>query len=265
MTTNFLSKYIKGATSFSGQLVRGTTPADQSAFRIPDATIKQLIGKGFGGRQPNDIFFKDPTSWGNKFAEYGWTPLTTTLRPVSFTLLGQNQKSTVLVTDSFTNNSPTVSTWNVSLTKQVENTNSSTWSKENSFGVDVSATAGINIEIFEASTTISTSFSHTWGQSQTTSETTTIGTTSGFSVEVQPGQTRSAILKATLGTYTLRVDYDAVLSGGVFANYNPTANGHHFWYIPIGNILYDGNLTNRVRTSQNIETNKYFDGQIIVN
>jgi len=117
MTTAFLSKYIRGATSFSGQLVRPTTPADQSAFRISNDTLKDLISRSFNGRRPNDIFLRDPTNWGNIFAQYGWTPLTTTLRPVSFTFLGQNQKSTVLVTDSFTNNSPTVSTWNVSLTK----------------------------------------------------------------------------------------------------------------------------------------------------
>jgi len=117
MTTAFISKYIKGVTSFSGQLVRPTTLTDQNAFKIDNNTLKDLISRSFNGRRPNDIFLRDPTNWGNIFAQYGWTPLTTTLRPVNFVLLGQQQRSAVLVTDSFTNNSPTVSTWNVSLTK----------------------------------------------------------------------------------------------------------------------------------------------------
>ena len=127
MVTAFLSKYINGATSLSGQLVRGTTFADQNSFKISNQVLMDLIGRSFGGRKPNDIYLKDPTPWGNTFAQYGWTPLTTTLRPVNFVLLGQQQKSAVLVTDSFTNRSPSVTTWNVSLTKQVQNESSSAW------------------------------------------------------------------------------------------------------------------------------------------
>jgi len=164
MTTAFLSKYIKGATSFSGQLARGTTPVDQDAFRINDNVLKDLIAKDFKGKRPNDIFLKDPTPFGNLFTKNKWTPLTTTLQPFNFKLLSQQQKKTVLWSDSFTNNSSNPTNWSIFRNNTVTSTAISNWVLENSFGSDVSATSEVHIEIAEASRTVRSNFRHTWGQ-----------------------------------------------------------------------------------------------------
>lgn len=116
MATQFLSRFTNGASSFSGQMVRRTTPSDQNAFRIPDSVLMNQIERNFRAR-PTGIFFGDPTPWGDVFQRYNWTPLTTTLVPRSFTLIGQNLTNAVIMTDSFTNNTSREINWHVTLSR----------------------------------------------------------------------------------------------------------------------------------------------------
>jgi hypothetical protein len=58
------------------------TQNERDIFGIgTDDPIKELV-KTYFGRKPDNVFLKDPTSWGNTFSQYGWAPVISTLTPI---------------------------------------------------------------------------------------------------------------------------------------------------------------------------------------
>jgi hypothetical protein len=99
----------------------------------------------------------------------------------------------------------------------------------------------------------SLNYEHSWGQGGSESKSVILGTSSGVSVSLDPGESILAELSASRGVMKVRIIYNAYLTGVSAVNYNPTFKGHHFWALDIGGLLNAGNIPNSVQIVEDIE------------
>jgi hypothetical protein len=117
-----------------GAMIRLTTDADRKLFGMTDSSVKAAIGKFFG-KTPDDVFYNDPTKWGNLYEQYGWPPITLTLRPVSAVFTGIDVTDSALAKHEVTNDTGKVVQVDVSFTTQKDNTAETNWSQTSSLSV----------------------------------------------------------------------------------------------------------------------------------
>ncbi len=108
----------------------------------------------------------------------------------------------------------------------------------------------------------SLSYSQTWGVGGEYTKSVTLGSTSGVSIELDPGKSVIAALSASRGSLKVRVWYNAYLTGKTAVNYNPTYKGHHFWGLGISGVMSKGGVSNSVVSTEDIEVGLYFDSKI---
>ena len=110
----------------------------------------------------------------------------------------------------------------------------------------------------------SLSYTHSWGVGGEESKQITLGSTSGVSVTLQPGQSVLSELSASRGEMKIRVVYRAHLIGRTAVNYNPKFNGHHFYALPIDSVMSSGGISNSVRKTEDISVGYFSNGKIEV-
>ena len=108
----------------------------------------------------------------------------------------------------------------------------------------------------------SMSYTHTWGESKTESLSITVGTTSGVSVVLKPGESVKAQLTASRGVMKVRIVYHAYLIGNTAVNYNPTFKGHHFWALDINGVMSAGGIANTKTITEDIEIGFYANSKV---
>ena len=106
------------------------------------------------------------------------------------------------------------------------------------------------------------SYSHAWGQGGSESKNITVGSSSGVSVELEPGESIEAQLTASRGVMKVRITYRAQLSGSTAINYNPPFKGHHFWGLDIGGVMQSGGLSNSIQFTEDIEVGYFSNAKI---
>ncbi len=216
----------------SGSDVHVISDDEKKAFDVTDGPLKDAVKAHFG-KKPNEAYLHSSTPWGDLYKKYHWPEVETTLTIKKAEVLSTNSKPVIVATAIFDNTKGSEAyTYHAKVWEQVSNTEEHTWSSSDSITVSQSVKYGTK---FGGQTTAS--YTHEWGKSHTESQTINVGFETGVDVTVQPGQERVVNLSATLGTMTVRVTYDASLSGDVATNYNPTYKGHHFWEMPITEVL----------------------------
>ena len=124
----------------------------------------------------------------------------------------------ILKTQKFDNSSSVEATFNVSISDSVSETATSTWSTGGTF------TIGQKVSGFLGSSVggeTSLSYSQSWGIGGSQSKTVTVGSNSGIQVTLKPRQKVIAELTASRGVMTVRVRYNARLSGTTACYYLP--------------------------------------------
>jgi hypothetical protein len=235
-----------------GGMIRQTTDADRKLFGMTDTSVKDAINQFFGKR-PDDVFYNDPVTWGNLYEEYGWPPLTLTLRPVSAEFTGINVTNSALATHEVTNQLDKVVQADVSFTSQKDNTEETNWSQTSS--LSVSRSVSVSILFFGADTSIG--FTQDWQKGGSHTQTISIGSSVSIFVDLEPGETIVVANWGDTGTASVKVTYVASLSGLVFANYGNKYKDHHFWGLDVNGVLSALGMTNRIEVVQNMKLNSY--------
>lgn len=243
-----------------GSVQHVITDTEVKTFGIQDKDLKNAIGKSFG-KNPNDAYLHSVTPWGDLYKTYNWPQVETVLDVESATITGITSEPVIVATQVFSNNSNVKATFNVSISDQVANTSSSTWSKTDSITVGQKITYKIGFLGTGAGGETSMSYSHTWGESKTESLTVTVGTQSGVSVVLDPGQSVESILSASRGVLKIRIVYKAYLIGDTAINYNPTYKDHHFWALDIGEVM-GGRISNLKTFTEDLEIGFYSKSKI---
>lgn len=236
------------------------TDKERGTFNVNDASLKAAVAKYFG-KSPNDAYLHSPTPWNDLYKTYGWSQVKTVTVPIKAEILSLNSQPTVLEQRTFKNDSNVKGTFNTSISDEVSNTVETNWSTGGTLEISEAIEVGVNF-IADAKSTTTLSYSQSWGVGGSKSQTTTIGTTTGVSVELDPGQSVIAMLSASKGTLKVRITYQSYLTGICAVNYNPTFKDHHFWALPIESIMASGGLSNKVVSTQDFELGYYSDGKV---
>lgn len=258
-----LSAHQDGSGNYTGivggAMIRQTTDADRQLFGMTDNSVKDAINKFFG-RRPNDVFYNDPTRWGNKYQEYGWQPVTLILQPVSAVFTGIKVADASLASHEVTNETHKTVNVDVAFTTQKDNTAETNWSRTSTLSVSQSVSFGIRF--FGADTSVS--FSQAWQQGGSQSQTISIGSSVSIFYELDPGETIVVTNWGDIGTATVKITYRANLSGLVFANYSSRYRDHHFWGLPINSVLNTLGRPNWITIEQDLHLKSYLYSKTIV-
>lgn len=246
----------------SGSVQHVITDKERSSFGIEDSALKDAVDAYFGKR-PNDAYVKSPTPWGDLYKKYNWSQVQTVVEATGAQILSITSTPTIIAHQEFTNHGPTPATYNCSISQSVQTTTESNWSTTDTVEVEQKIEYGVSfIAELKGETTLS--YSHSWGKGGSESESFTVGSDSGVSVELQPGQSVRVNLTASKGELKARIFYSAHLIGSAALNYNPTYKDHHFWGLNIGSIMNSKNISNSKKYTEDIKIGFYADSTIEV-
>lgn len=241
----------------SGQVSHIITDKERTSFNIHDNNLKDAVDQYYGKR-PHDAYLHSPTPWDDLYKRFYWPEVQTVLRVRRAEIVSISSAPTIIATRTFTNNSKTKSaTFNTSISEQVTDTSTSSWSETSKIEINQKFSYGVTVQ---GETTLN--YQHTWGHSGSETKTTTVGSTEGLTVELDPGESVVAHLSASKGTMKVRITYDASLTGDVAVNYNPTYKGHHFWGLGINGVMQAHGLPSTMSFTEDIEVGYYSNAKV---
>jgi hypothetical protein len=245
----------------TGSLWHVITDAEVGNFGLSDDALKTAVDKNFG-RRPNDAYLKSPTPWNDLYKTYGWEQVTTRLDVQSAVITGLDMTPTIISSKEFVNNSGKAATFNAAISDSVTNTTENQWSSSGS--VEVGQVIKYEIGFLGTGGGGETSMKYTqsWGQNKSESVATTVGSTSGVEVLLQPGEGVKAVLTANRGTLKIRVTYNVYLTGNTAINYNPTFKDHHFWALGITGVMSSGGIRMPGQVVEDIQVGYYSNDRI---
>lgn len=249
------------SVSASGSIQHIITDTERNTFKLSDDGLKKAVDKYFGKR-PNDAYLHSPTPWDDLYKRYGWPQVQTIVRPTKAEILSITSEPTIVATRIFKNNSSVKGTFNAGIEESVTDTVTSSWSTGGTLTIGQEIEYGIKFLGSGVSGTTSMSYSQSWEVGGTHEKTTTVGSTSGVTVELNPGESVKSILTASRGVMKVRVTYHATLNGSTAVNYNPKYKDHHFWGLNIDKVMNAANLDNSLKYTEDIEIGYYSDAVV---
>jgi len=222
------------ATGYTSRVV---SAEDQTNLKLTSGTIATGVER-YKGKKANDTFLTSPTPWNDLYKTYGWKQVTLTMRPVRAEIVNFQSTPVVISRDEMSNTSARAATFHADVSDEVSTTISTTWTNTQEFmvGQSISYEVGVSNVVSVGGET-SLQFTASSGTAKTEETSHTVGSAAGVSVELQPGEKMAAELLGTRGNLRVRVTYAASLSGYVAVNYNPKYDGHHFYALPITQVL----------------------------
>lgn len=216
----------------TGTEVHVISDVEKETFGVTDDPLKDAV-KAYFGKKPNQAYLHSPTPWGDLYKRYNWQQVTTVIKVKNAQVLSKMSEPVTVTSITFDNTgSSEPVTFHAKVWEQRANTEEHSWSKGGPFTLP----QGIKYKtVFDRQT--AASYTGALGNSHTESQMISVGRETGVDVTVPPGQTRMVKLTAKLNTLKVRVSYEVSLRGLVATNYNPTYQGHHFWELPIGEVL----------------------------
>lgn len=251
------------SVSASGSVQHIITDTDRVIFGIQDAPLKNAVGKYFG-RNPEDAFLHSPTPWGDLYKMYGWSQVVTILDVKSATITGITSEPIVVKTVPMINTSSTTrGTFHTDISDEVAFTTESNWSKTDTIEEGLKITYEYKFpgeSSVGGETTLS--YSHSWGEGGSESKSIAVGSDTGVSVDLDPGEAVVAELSASKGVMKVRIVYRAYVTGYVAVNYDKGYKGHHYWALGIGKVMRAAGLSNTREYTEDIEIGYYANSKV---
>ncbi len=245
----------------SGTVQHVITDEERTTFHLGDKQLKDAV-KAYFGKSPNDAYLHSPTPWHDLYKTYSWPQVQMVLVVKSAEILGITSEPVIVKTQEFVNNSSQKGTFNVGISESVNNTTSSNWSTGGTLSIGQKFSYSVKFLGEGAEGETSLSYSQSWGVGGQESKSITVGSTSGVSVALEPGESVLAELSASRGVMKVRIRYNAYLIGSTAINYNPTYKGHHFYSLGIGGVMAKGGIANAVVSTEDIEIGYYSNSKI---
>jgi hypothetical protein len=244
------------SVSASGSLQHIITDLEVKSFGITDSQLKDAVNKYFGAR-PDDAYLHSDTPWGDLYKTYQWPQVETVLVVESATITGITSEPEMISHQNFKNSSSHEGTFDCSIYNSVTNTTDHTWSQSNS--IEISQTFKYSVEFLGTGGGGETAlkYNHTWGESKSESTSVEVGRRSGVTVNLDPGQEVLAELTASRGSMNIRIVYKAYLTGCTAINYGGTYQGHHFWSLPIDQVMNNAGISNYKTITEDIKIGFY--------
>lgn len=249
--------------SVTGSIQHIINDTERTAFNIQDAALKKAVATYFG-KAPDDAYVCSPTPWKDLYKRYDWPQVQTLFSVVSASILGVTSKPVIVASQTFENTSNVSAEFDCAITQEVSVTAESNWS--NASTVEVGQTISYGISFLGAGGAGETSlgYSQTWEQGGSESESVTLGTSSGVTVTLQPGESVESELTASRGKLTVQIVYQQTLSGFTAINYGDRYQGHHFWALDINDVMSAAGYPTAITTTETIEIDYYANSKIVL-
>jgi hypothetical protein len=249
------------SVSASGSIQHVITDTEVNSFGVQDGNLKKGVGKYFG-KDPNDAYLHSPTPWNDLYKTYGWPQVQTVLTVASATITGITSQPVIIAQQTFKNSSNKQGTFNVEISDTVTDTVESNWSATNSIDVTQTVEYGISFLGAKGGGSTSMSYTRTWGEGGSKSQSVAIGASQGVTVVLDPGESVLALLTASRGVMKVRIVYQASLIGSTAVNYNPTFKDHHFWGLNLPSVMDAAQIKNSLQFTEDIEIGFYTNSEI---
>ncbi|APJ03924.1 follicular epithelium yolk protein subunit [Silvanigrella aquatica] len=253
------------SASGSGQEIHIITDKERESFGIGNDQVLKKAVEAYFGKSPDDVYLKSDTPWDDLYKTYNWSQVQTNYRVRDVQILEITSQPEILAKKTFENKSSKSVTYNASISDTRANTLETHWSQSTNKSVGFSIKASFSVPGvfgFEGGSTFN--FDSTWGEGGFQSTTTTVGTTTGIIVTLDPGEKVEAHLNATRGHLKVRVNYDTYLTGITAVNYAQTYKEHHFWGLPIDKVLKSSGINNNQIVTQDLNFSYYSDAHVVV-
>ncbi|XP_026744144.1 spherulin-2A-like [Trichoplusia ni] len=241
------------------------TDEDMEAFNMPsnEGVLEDAV-KEHLGKRPVNVYVKSPTPWGDLYKKYKWEQVSKVLSIKSVKVKSLTKRPIVLLSEDFHNLSDGPTKVNTGISHSIENTLTTSWTKEKEITVSQEIEYEFNVGLGKMSGTTGFSYTSTWGVGEEKSKTETVGTSSSMEKELQPGQSVTAVLSASAGYLELEIVYTAHLRGNLALNYRRAYRGHHFWGPLISDVMESGGLKNEITFKENVVFGFHVDASIKV-
>lgn len=245
----------------SGNVWHVIADTERSTYDIWDASLKNAI-QVYRGRIPDDAFVRSPTPWGDLYRTYEWKEVTTDLAVADAYITGITSEPVIIATKTLINNSSHTADFDASISETVTYGTNNSWSSTHSIEVSQEFSYDVKFLGSGGGGSTSLSYSHEWGQEKSESKEVSVGSSSGVTVTLDPGQSVIAKLTASRGVLGVRIAYKASLSGGTAYNYSDPFEGHHFWWTNINVVMNAAHMPASRTFSEDIQVGYYSDAVV---
>ncbi|XP_068624357.1 spherulin-2A-like [Battus philenor] len=241
---------------FTGTDKNVLSETERKTFDLDEDTLMMNTLKFFGKR-PDNVYIRSPTPFGDLYKTYNWEEVVRTLTPMQGRVLNITSETITVASQNFENNDSKPKTFNLGLTKHLENTVSSLWTKDG----DLTVNNGINYSIRLGNATIS--YTSLWGLNTEKSTTMLMGS-NDMQLILLPGQKVTTELLATKFTITLEMEYTATIAGTVAVNYKDSFKDHHFWALDVDEMMSDSGMASTAKSKETIDIVFHMNPDIVV-
>jgi hypothetical protein len=243
------SNLTVSGVNVTGQDSHPITSSETSSFGLTDDFLKTEIAKIMDGKRPDDVALSGPA-----YAKFGWEPVQTVLNAKSAEITSVSTKPVLLKNVTLINQSSQKGTFWADTTETVQNSVQSSWSQSTIINATQTITYGFNFLGINVGGQSYFSYQGEWQKGGSNTETVTLGSSEGVSVELQPGQQVHVILSASQGVMNLKVNFEADLTGQVYFHYNQRWQGHYFWACDVHDLPVQS-----ITISEDIQVSFYSD------
>ena len=250
--------------NYTGNETQVVTDEDISSFNIGSGNLLAALNHTMG-KQPNNVYLRSPTPWGDLYNTNNWKQVTRVLK-VKSAKVKTLERHPVEVSKQIAQNPSTHSIKvTTGMSRTLENTLTTSWTKEGESTLSQDVEYEVNVGIANVGGKTGFSFTSIFGVSEEKAKAETLSTYNSVEVELKPGEAVTAVMMALAGNLEIEVVYEAHLTGILALNYYPTYKEHHFHGVEIEQIYpYEG-IKRKVITTETIRINYYAEAQLQVN
>ncbi|XP_057330722.1 spherulin-2A-like [Microplitis mediator] len=231
-----------------GEETRIISDEDIKAFGITEDELKAAVSS-YMGQEPDDVYLRSPTPWGDLYKSYNKPEVTTTLRVFSSKLSKFDKKLTVVEGVGMTNGDCPELDVCQTIEKTVKNTVSSKWSKNS----EIKLGQTISYKVGPVGGETSIDYTNSWGNDNFEEDSVEIKSTISARVAVRPNSHFYLLLTSSKGVLEAEIVHEASLDGVVAVNYSEPYKGHHFYFLPIDAVMNQAGISNSVKITETIK------------
>ncbi|CAH2061798.1 unnamed protein product, partial [Iphiclides podalirius] len=231
------------------------TALEEKLFNITDSNLRKGVLIELG-KEPDDIFLKDPTKYGDLHYKYNWMPVKRSLRVKSAEVVDVISDKVVVKSIEHINNSTRTIKSRAIISEMVESTISSFWS------VDGLPEDEVYFDIDYSFNGRAVKYHNRWRHDNFQSASLPFGVTKNGYIIINPSQRVVSRLKGTKTILLIKIRYAASLVGNIVLNYAHVYGKYHFWAPKVSDIMKAAGLTNEIVTTELIEVRCYTNPEL---
>lgn len=228
------TRHVK--VTYSGKEEKIVEDADRKLFELEYYQLRRYVA-AYMGKEPNDVFLKSPTPWGDLYRVYNFQQVKRILEITSAEVTEMTLRPVIVHSQDFENTSKNKIKVNTGISQSIETSIAASWSQSTSTEHSREVQIGFQVTFMTFSSSNRYSYTSTFGQNFEKTESVTVGTNSNMETELNPGQSCSVVLTANRGYLNIKVTYRIYLTGQVAMNYRTRYDGHHFHARSINDVL----------------------------